>query len=387
MWKYPYNLRELYETPALAEDIGEMGVGREAVNHALEAVRRTNRTLLTEAESKYILSRYNIPTVETRLAKSSPEAVTNADEIGYPVVLKVHSLTITHKTDVGGVKLNLQNDAEVLNAYREIESAVTSRAGREQFQGVTVQAMVRLEGYELILGSSVDPQFGPVILFGTGGQLVEVFRDRALALPPLNTTLARRLIEHTQISKALRGVRGRAPVDMAALEGILVRFSRLIVEQPWIKEMDINPLLASPEKILALDARIVLHDPKTVEAQLPKPAIRPYPAQYVASWKMNDGAPVLIRPIRPEDEPAMLIIFHETLSERSVYLRYFHMEKLTARVAHDRLIQKCFIDYDPRNGTGSGAGRRGRQSGNSGNWPLEQKSRHAGSGSGRAGDR
>jgi acetyltransferase len=345
MWKYTYNLRELYETPALAEDVGEMGVGREAVGHALEAVRRANRTLLTEAESKFVLSRYNIPTVETRLAKSAPEAVSNANEIGYPVVLKVHSLTITHKTDVGGVKLNLQNEAAVLNAYREIESAVTARAGREQFQGVTVQAMVRLEGYELILGSSVDPQFGPVILFGTGGQLVEVFRDRALALPPLNTTLARRLIEQTQISKALRGVRGRAPVDMAALEGILVRFSRLIVEQPWIKEMDINPLLASPEKILALDARIVLHDPKTVEAQLPRSAIRPYPAQYVSPWKMNDGTPVLIRPIRPEDEPAM-IIFHESLSERSVYLRYFHMEKLTARVAHDRLIQKCFIDYD-----------------------------------------
>jgi acetyltransferase len=191
----------------------------------------------------------------------------------------------------------------------------------------------------------VDTQFGPVILFGAGGQLVEVFNDRALALPPLNTTLSRRLIEQTQIAKALRGVRGRAPVDTAALEGILVRFSRLVVEQTWIKEMDINPLLASPEKIVALDARIVLHDAKTPEAELPRPAIRPYPTQYVAAWNMKDGTPALIRPIRPEDEPAM-IVFHETLSERSVYLRYFHMEKLSERVAHDRLIQKCFIDYD-----------------------------------------
>jgi len=345
MWKYTYNLRELYETPVFAEDVEAMEIAREKVNHVLETVRRTGRTLLTEAESKHILASYNIPTVETRLAKSVSEAVSNANEIGYPIVLKVHSLTITHKTDVGGVKLNLQNETEVRNAYREIEAAVTAHGDRTQFQGVTVQPMVRLEGYELILGSSVDVQFGPVILFGTGGQLVEVFRDRALALPPLNTTLSRRLIEQTQIAKALRGVRGRAGVDMAALDGILVRFSRLVVEQPLIKEMDINPLLASSEKLLALDARIVLHDPKTLEAQLPRLAIRPYPSQYVSPWKMKDGTGVLIRPIRPEDEPAM-INFHETLSERSVYLRYFHMEKLTERVAHDRLIQKCFIDYD-----------------------------------------
>ncbi len=345
MWKYTYNLRELYETSAFAEDVEAMEIAREKVRGVLEVVRAAGRTLLTEAESKQVLALYNIPTVETRIAGSEAEAVVGANAIGYPVVLKIHSETITHKTDVGGVKLNLQNEAAVRNAYREIGAAVAAHADRAQFQGVTVQPMVRLEGYELILGSSVDAQFGPVILFGAGGQLVEVFRDRALALPPLNTTLSRRLIEQTQIAKALHGVRGRAPVDTAALEGILVRFSRLVVEQPWIKEMDVNPLLASPEKIVALDARIALHDAKTPEAELPRPAIRPYPSQYVGAWKMNDGTPVLIRPIRPEDEPAM-IVFHETLSERSVYLRYFHMEKLSERVAHDRLIQKCFIDYD-----------------------------------------
>ena len=345
MWKYTYNLRELYETPAFAEDVEAMEIAREKVRSILEIVRGAGRTLLTEAESKQVLALYNIPTVETRIAGSEAEAAAAANTIGYPVVLKVHSETITHKTDVGGVKLNLQSEAAVCNAYREIESAVAAHANRTQFQGVTVQPMVRLEGYELILGSSVDAQFGPVILFGAGGQLVEVFKDRALALPPLNTTLSRRLIEQTQIARALGGVRGRAPVEMAALEGILVRFSRLVVEQPWIKEMDINPLLASPEKIVALDARIVLHAAKTPEAELPRPAIRPYPSQYVVPWKLKDGAPVLIRPIRPEDEPAM-ISFHETLSERSVHLRYFHMEKLSERVAHDRLIQKCFIDYD-----------------------------------------
>jgi acetyltransferase len=252
---------------------------------------------------------------------------------------------ITHKTDVGGVKLNLATEHAVAEAYREIEKAVRERARASEFQGVTVQPMVKLDGYELILGSSVDPQFGPVMLFGSGGQLVEVYRDRALALPPLNSTLAERLIERTKVYKALEGVRGRPPVNLDELKRILIRFGRLVVEQPWIKEIDINPLLASPERLLALDARIVLQEAKTPAEKLPRPAIRPYPSQYVGSWNLKNGARVTIRPIRPEDEPLM-VKFHETLSDRTVYLRYFHMANLSARVAHDRLLQKCFIDYD-----------------------------------------
>ena len=140
---------------------------------------------------------------------------------------------------------------------------------------------MKLEGYELIIGSSLDSQFGPVMLFGTGGQLVEVFKDRALALPPLNSTLARRMMEQTKIFTALKGVRGRKPVDIAALEELLVRFSQLVVEQPWIKEIDINPLLASSERLLALDARVVVHGPEVTEDELPEPAIHPYPVQLV----------------------------------------------------------------------------------------------------------
>jgi len=208
-----------------------------------------------------------------------------------------------------------------------------------------VQPMVKLEGYELILGSSVDPQFGPVILFGSGGQLVEVYRDHALALPPLNTTLAQRMMEQTRIFTALKGVRGRKPVDLVALEQLLVRFSQLVIEQPWIAEIDINPLLASPERLLALDARIVLHGPAVTLDQLPQPAIRPYPLRYVSPWTMKDGTQVTIRPIRPEDEPLM-VKFHETLSDRSVYLRYFCTLSLNRRVAHERLLRICFGDYD-----------------------------------------
>jgi acetyltransferase len=205
--------------------------------------------------------------------------------------------------------------------------------------------MVKLEGYELILGSSVDPQFGPVILFGSGGQLVEVYRDRALALPPLNTTLAQRMMEQTKVFTALKGVRGRKPINMAALEALLVRFSQLVVEQRWIAEIDINPLLASPDHLLALDARVVLHGPAVTLDQLPKPAIRPYPFQYVSSWTMKNGNQVTIRPIRPEDEPLM-VKFHETLSDRTVYLRYFCSLSLSQRVAHERLLRICFGDYD-----------------------------------------
>ena len=345
MWRYTYNLRGLYQTPTLTEESEMTSVSRNQVEQIIENVRGQGRVLLTEPESKQLLSLYGIPTVETRIAAGEDEAARLASEIGFPVVLKVFSETITHKTDVGGVKLNLQDEASVRAAYRAIRSSVTEKAGPDKFSGVTVQPMARLDGYELILGSSIDPQFGPVILFGSGGQLVEVYRDRALALPPLNTTLAQRMMEQTRVFTALKGVRGRKPVNLAALEQLLVRFSQLVLEQRWIAEIDINPLLASPERLLALDARIVLHGPTVTLDQLPKPAIRPYPLQYVWSWTMKDGNPVSIRPIRPEDEPLM-VKFHETLSDRSVYLRYFCSLSLSRRVAHERLLRICFGDYD-----------------------------------------
>ena len=345
MWRYTYNLRGLYETPTLTErsELAITTLGQ--VERIIQNARSHGRFLLTELESKHLLSLYDIPTVETRVAGNEEEAVRLAAEIGYPVVLKVFSETITHKTDVGGVKLNLEEEAGVRSAYRAIQSSIARKLGPEQFAGVTVQPMVSLNGYELILGSSVDPQFGPVVLFGSGGQLVEVYRDRALALPPLNTTLAQRMMEQTKIFKALQGVRGRKPINMADLEHVLVRFSRLVLEQPWIAEIDINPLLASPERLLVLDARIVLHGPTVTLDQLPKPAIRPYPLQYVWPWTMKSGTPVTIRPIRPEDEPLM-VKFHETLSDRSVYLRFFSSLSLSRRVSHERLLRICFGDYD-----------------------------------------
>jgi acetyltransferase len=340
MWRYADNLRSLYETPALTGDERGSHDAEAEVREQLRAIRAEGRTLLTEPESKALLASYGIPTVETRVATDEVGAVAAADDIGYPAVLKLYSKTITHKTDVGGVQLDLADAEAVRAAFRAIRGGVPEA----DFDGVTVQPMVRLEGYELIVGSSIDAQFGPVLLFGTGGQLVEVFRDRALALPPLNTTLARRMMEGTRILTALQGVRGRPPVDLAALEGLLVRFSQLIVEQPLIKELDINPLVASPERLIALDARVVLHDPALTEAALPRSAIHPYPAQYASPWTTRGGKEVVIRPIRPEDEP-LLVQFHQHLSERSVYYRYFHMMTLHQRTSHERLVRMCFIDY------------------------------------------
>ncbi len=350
MWRYSYNLRGIYETPTLAENSDPEMCDRPLVEMIIQTARQAGRTILTEVESKQILNAYGIPVVQTCVAHNEVEAVHCADAIGYPVVLKLLSQVITHKTDVGGVQLNLVDADAVQKAYQTIQTAVSAACpdSTSAFLGVTVQPMVKLDGYELILGSSLDDQFGPIVLFGSGGQLVEVFEDGAIALPPLNTTLARRMMEQTHIYRALQGVRGRKPIDLDALEQLLVRFSQLVVEQRWIREIDINPLLArslESAPFLALDARIVLHEPDVHLDQLPHLAIRPYPTQYLSTWTMKNGKLLTIRPIRPEDEPLM-IQFHTTLSEQSVYFRYFNLFKLSQRTAHDRLTRMCFIDYD-----------------------------------------
>jgi acetyltransferase len=359
MWQSSYNLRGIYETPIMPEFDSVSGIpDRNCVEKIIQTARQAQRTILTEFESKQILAAYGIPVVTTCIAKNEDEAVQCAEKIGYPVVLKLFSEVITHKTDVGGVQLNLKDADAVRHAYRAIESCLReklqhdpdyldamNRVSTGLFLGVTVQPMVKMTGYELIIGSSLDVQFGPVLLFGAGGQLVEVFQDRAIALPPLNTTLARRMMEQTQIYKALKGVRGRKSVDLAALEQLMVVFSQLVVEQRWIKEIDINPLLASSEQLIAVDARIILHESNVKQSELPKLAIRPYPTQYVSEWTIKNGTAVTIRPIRPEDEPLM-VQFHNTLSQESVYFRYFHLIKLQSRVAHERLTRICFIDYD-----------------------------------------
>jgi acetyltransferase len=344
LWRYDDNLRSLYETPQLPV-APERGESRAEADRIVADVAAEGRTLLTEYESKKVLAAYGIPITDTEIARTPDEAVAAAAAIGYPVVVKLLSRTITHKTDVGGVALNLRDAAAVREAWEAIRASVAAKAGAEHFEGVTVQPMIDWSGYELIVGSSPDPQFGPVILFGMGGQLVEVFRDRALALPPLNTTLAHRLVDETRIATALGGVRGRRPVDRDILAALLVRFSELVAEQPRIAELDINPLLASPERIIALDARVVLHPASVADADLPRLAIRPYPHRYERTAATHDGAPLRLRPIRPEDEPAMRA-FHAHLSDETVRARYGFDRSLAERTAHERLARICFVDYD-----------------------------------------
>src|SRR5262249_607497 len=340
MWRYSSNLQALYETPVFTGELPQDGPQR--VARIIADAQKKNRTILTEHEARQVLMAYDLPTTPSRVALSADEAVKAAEATGFPVVVKLQSEVVTHKSDRGGVCLNLSDASAVRGAFASIQKAFTAEGA---FQGVTVQPMIKVSGYELILGSSTDPQFGPVMVFGLGGQLVEVLRDRTHALPPLTTTLARRVMENTRIFQALKGVRGRKPVDLEKLEELLVRFSEMVIENPRIADIEINPLFADSDGFLALDARVILHPFSIVDTDLPRPAIRPYPSQYISSWHSPEGMPFTIRPIRPDDEPLM-VDFHGQLSEMSVCLRYFLPLKLDVRVAHERLFTKCFIDYD-----------------------------------------
>lgn len=241
---------------------------QEEANEWIELAKSENRTILSEIESKKIIQAYGIPVVRSEIAKDPQEAVDFAQKIGFPVVLKLFSKTITHKMKVGGVKLDLKDSKAVLQAFDEIYASVKGHSGAEYFQGVSVQPMIKPQWIELLLGSMTDEQLGPAILFGFGGHLVQIMNDKSIGFPPLNENLARKLIEKTKIYQALKE---ESNFDLSQLEQILIRFSGMLIQHPWIKECDINPLVPSKEGFLALDARIILHDSKLREDELPDP--------------------------------------------------------------------------------------------------------------------
>ncbi|MGR3951325.1 MAG: bifunctional acetate--CoA ligase family protein/GNAT family N-acetyltransferase [Chlamydia sp.] len=344
MWRYSQLIKGLNETPfgeiEKAEERIEL---RKKASELIKTIQASGRTLMTEDEAKRLFHLYGIPVVTTIPAATLEEAGAAAEKIGYPVVLKLHSKTITHKSDIGGVQLNLCSKEAVENAYHLIYSNVLAKYGDEHFQGVTVQKMVDTNGIELILGSSIDPQFGPIILFGAGGIYVEIMKDKALGLPPLNSTLAKLVMQKTKIFQTFGGFRGKKITPPNEIARILVRFSEMIAENPEIVESDINPLLASESEVIALDARCVISsisDKKRVVA----PAIRPYPIEYITFEELKNGEEILIRPIRAEDEP-LLIQFHKELSDDSVKARYFDSAPLDERTAHERLIRICYTDF------------------------------------------
>ncbi len=344
MWQYTYNLRGIYETATMAPDPGDES-DRERATEVIQVAQAMKRTLLSWSEAERLLSAYGIPTVENLVATEEEQAVRYARAVGYPVVMKAIRQAITQETGILGVQLNLLNGDAVRKAFRTVRDSVTSRLGVKGFLGVSIQPMVKRAGYEIVLGSRIDHQFGPVLYLGAGGRLGAALKDEVLALPPQTTTLARRMLEQTRIYSALLGEHGDEPVDLAALEHLIVRFSYLVVEQRRIREIRIDPLLVSSHGPLALGARVSLHDASLPDDDLPRLSIRPYPMQYTTKWTMRDGTEVLIRPIRPEDEP-LVVDFHATLSDQSVYMRFFHAMKLSQRVAHERMIRICFNDYD-----------------------------------------
>jgi len=342
MYQYKRNLELLYETPE------ELPVDIVPPKRPLMVIMRNaameNREILTEAEAKKLLQYYNIPIVKTLVAKTADEAATLASQIGYPVVLKILSPQIVHKTDAGGVVLDINSEAELRKAFALIVQNAKEYNPNAEIQGVTVQPMIKKQGYEVIIGAKTDPLFGPVILFGMGGIGVELFKDVAIGIPPLNQTLARRIMEETRVYQLLKGYRNVSPANSKLLEEIMVRFSQMLVDFPQLKEVDINPLFIDDKDAFALDARVVIDKERVFSKLEPHQhlVISPYPKKYETLWKLRDGRTVLLRPIKPEDEPLWLEMF-QNFSEESIRYRFFQIIKDTP---HEVRVRYCNIDYD-----------------------------------------
>ncbi|MEW6184636.1 MAG: bifunctional acetate--CoA ligase family protein/GNAT family N-acetyltransferase [Thermodesulfobacteriota bacterium] len=341
MHNYHNNLDLLYETPS---ELPLMEAPPK--NHLKTFIKRMvkeGRTLLTEEESKDLLTNYGIPVTEPYLTRSVEGALQTAARIRYPVVLKIVSPHITHKSDVGGVRIAIRSEGELKTEYAAMLDRVKGKVPQAEITGISVQKMIEPIDYEVIVGAKKDRDFGTVILFGLGGVAAELFQDVSIGLPPLNQILARRMMEETRVYRMLQGFRGRKPADLKALEQLLVNFSNLIVDFPEIVEMDINPVAISDGKPFALDARIIV-DPQGPDPSLlyPHLVITPYPTRYTSLWRMSDGSEVTLRPIRPEDEP----LEHEmlsSLSPDSLRNRFF---SLIQDISHEMLIRFCNIDYD-----------------------------------------
>lgn len=340
---YARNLTLLHETP---RDIPvSFSFDRQRLRGVFESLLTEGAEILTESVSKAFLEAYGIPVSKPFLARTAEQAVEIAKRVGFPVVMKIHSPQITHKTDVGGVKLNLASESAVRESFEQMTQRAAERRPDAQIIGCTVQKMVSYpNSFELIIGTKRDPVFGSVILVGMGGVAAEVFQDRALALPPLNETLARRALESLKSWPLLRGYRGRPGVNIDKLIEVLMRFSYLVADYPEIQELDVNPLLVTPDDVIALDARVIVDRNALVYGVRPYAhlAIRPYPEEFVTERQLKDGTPVVLRPIKPEDEP----MWHELLASCSTQSLWFRFSYLFKQTTHEMASRYCFIDYD-----------------------------------------
>ena len=339
MVQYDQNQLALMQTPASVP--GSFAPDHETAKKVLAGAAADGRGMLTEPEAKAVLRAYDIPVVDTHTAADVEEAARIADDIGYPVALKILSPDITHKSDVGGVLLDIESEQLLRYAAEGMLARIERHRPGARIQGFSVQKMAERPGaYELIIGAATDPIFGPILLFGRGGTAVEVVDDKAVALPPLNTILADDLMQRTRIYRELRGYRDRPAVDLAAVREVLIKVSQLLIDYPEVQEVDINPLFADPKGVLALDAR--LHIAKPARAGTARLAIRPYPQELEEWLTLGDGEQVLLRPIRPEDEPAHHELF-QRLSQKDVYFRFF---RAINDLDHRQLARYTQIDYD-----------------------------------------
>ena len=339
MYNYTQNLELLYQTP---EDLPIEPSNPQILRENLKSISDEGRAVLTLPEAFCFLKAYGIPAVETVTAASPEDAENAASRVGYPVAMKALSPQLTHKSDVQGVILNVCSASQVPDFYSELEKRVKTLDAKAHFQGVIIQPMIFERRNELLIGAKKDPQFGSVILFGMGGTKVELFRDVSVGLPPLNRVLARRLVESSSIYQ--HSLASGHLLNTRLLEEVLVKFSRMIVDFPEIKEADINPLILNKDGAVAVDARIVLDKEQigyngSCRDNL---AIAPYPQEYVAEFKLKNGVSVLLRPIMPEDE-SRFNDFLKSLSEETMRFRFFEIFK---EMSHETLTKYCNLDYD-----------------------------------------
>ncbi len=348
---YSRNLSSLYETPR--EIPVEFPIDRNRLRKNFSdlcLIEKKNicedKTLtLSESVSKTILDSYGIPVSRPILAKTSDDAISIANKTGYPVVMKIHSPDISHKTDVGGVELNLQDDEMVVSAFKRMMNNVKSKQPDAEIEGVTIQTMVKVkDSMEMILGIKKDSTFGTVILTGMGGTGAELFKDRTIGFPPLNERLAFQMLESLKIYPLLKGYRGKPPVNMDKLIEIIIRLSYLAADYPEITELDINPLLISQKNAIALDARIVVDTSLLNKSFRPYEhlAMKPYPEEYIKEMKLPDGTDVIFRPIKPEDEPLWMELLG-SCSRESIYSRFRYFFQWQS---HEVATRYCYIDYD-----------------------------------------
>jgi len=338
LYHYARNLELLYETPE-ERNVETTEKSKSNIKKIIQNALNEDRTLLYENEAKQILELYGINSTRPQLAKNANEAVKLAKEIGYPVVMKIHSPQITHKSDAGGVALNLDCEDSVRDAYKTMMNSVKKNVPEAIIEGVTMQKMVKNSGGEFILGSKKDPVFGSVILFGLGGIFTELFKDRAIGFPPLNQVLTHRILEKTKAYQLLKGYRNIPPANMKSVEETMINFSQLIEDYPEISELDINPLIPQNDDLIAVDARIVID--KHPENK-PHMIISKYPSHYIKKVTLKDGTEVTLRPIKPEDEPLWQEMF-DSFSEETVRYRFFRVIKETP---HKMRTRYCNIDYD-----------------------------------------